>query len=72
MRLKQPSVHEWCSLKARLGRTQVWLKQPLVDVAAISERHDVVEALAADTELRDRLRDQSLRGAPVVPLVFKS
>lgn len=41
----------------------MWLKQPLVDVNAISERHDVVEALAGDTELRDRLRDQSLRGA---------
>ncbi len=41
----------------------MWLKQPLVDVSAIRERHDVVEALAGDTDLRDRLRDQSLRGA---------
>ena len=43
---------------------QVWLKQPLVDVADISTRHDIVEALAADTDLRNRLRDQNLRGAP--------
>ncbi len=43
---------------------QVWLTQPLVDAAAISARHDIVEAFVTDTELRERLREQCLRGAP--------
>ncbi|PNW87821.1 hypothetical protein CHLRE_01g003463v5 [Chlamydomonas reinhardtii] len=47
-------------------RLKTWLKQPLVDLAAISARHDAVEALAADTELRQRLRDQHFRGLPDV------
>lgn len=41
---------------------QSWLKQPLVDVAAIRMRHDIVEAMVEDPELRGRLRDQHLRG----------
>ena len=42
---------------------QVWLKQPLVVLEDIVERHDAVEAFATDPELRERLRDQSFRGA---------
>ncbi|MEW5305591.1 MAG: hypothetical protein WDW36_008123 [Sanguina aurantia] len=41
-----------------------WLKQPLVDVSAIRARHDMVEAMTEDPELRGRLRDQHLRGLP--------
>jgi DNA mismatch repair ATPase MutS len=41
---------------------QVWLTQPLVDLKAITERHDIVEAFVTDVELRERLRDQSLKG----------
>ncbi len=41
----------------------MWLTQPLVDLAAITARHDIVEAFVTDLELRERLRDQSLRGA---------
>lgn len=41
---------------------QVWLKQPLVSVKEISVRHDIVEAFVSDPELRERLRDQHLRG----------
>ncbi|KAG2424130.1 hypothetical protein HXX76_014804 [Chlamydomonas incerta] len=47
-------------------RLKTWLKQPLVDLAAISARHDAVEALVGDTELRQRLRDQHFRGLPDV------
>ncbi|GLI63268.1 hypothetical protein VaNZ11_006172 [Volvox africanus] len=47
-------------------RLKCWLKQPLVDLAAISQRHDVVEALVADQEMRQRLRDQQFRGLPDV------
>ncbi|KAG2483939.1 hypothetical protein HYH03_017259 [Edaphochlamys debaryana] len=43
-------------------RLKAWLKQPLVDLGAIRQRHDAVEALAGDGELRQRLRDQQLRG----------
>ena len=45
---------------------QVWLKQPLVSLADITTRHDVVEALSSDPELRERLRDLHLRGARCV------
>ncbi|KXZ42923.1 hypothetical protein GPECTOR_111g256 [Gonium pectorale] len=47
-------------------RLKSWLKQPLVDLAAISERHDAVEAFVGDAELRQRLRDQHFRGLPDV------
>ena len=43
-----------------------WLKQPLVDVAAINARLDVVAALASDPELRDSLRNGTLRSLPDV------
>ena len=43
-------------------RLRVWLKQPLVSVTEIDARLDVVEALVEDADLRERLRDQHLRG----------
>jgi len=48
---------------ARAAGAQVWLKQPLVSLADINTRHDVVEALVSDPELRERLHDSHLRGA---------
>ncbi|KAK9842053.1 hypothetical protein WJX81_006373 [Elliptochloris bilobata] len=45
---------------------KVWLKQPLVSLVDITTRHDVVDALASDPELRERLRDLHLRGLPDV------
>lgn len=47
-------------------RLKAWLKQPLVDVCDIRARHDVVEALVSDTELRERLREVHFRGMPDV------
>ena len=41
-----------------------WLKQPLVDVGAINARLDIVTALASDPQLRDALRNGSLRSLP--------
>jgi hypothetical protein len=41
---------------------QTWLKQPLVRVEDIKMRHDVLEAMVEDAEMRERLRDQHLRG----------
>lgn len=41
---------------------QTWLKQPLTDLAAIAERHDVVEAMHGDAQLRSDLRTLHLRG----------
>ena len=59
------------SLQGLLGRARTamgkrklkaWLKQPLVRVDEIKARLDVVEAAVDDAELRERLRDQHLRG----------
>ena len=44
------------------GSEQVWLKQPLVNLEEIRERHDIVEAFAEDPTLRERLRNLHLRG----------
>lgn len=43
---------------------QVWLKQPLVDLAEITVRHDIVETFTSNPTLRESLRDQHLRGKP--------
>lgn len=48
---------------------QVWLKQPLVVLEDIVERHDAVEAFVMDPELRERLRDHSFRGVQLQPSV---
>jgi DNA mismatch repair protein MSH2 len=41
-----------------------WLKQPLLEVEQINERHDVVEAMVGDVDLRERLRSVQLRALP--------
>lgn len=41
-----------------------WVRQPLRDLAAITERHDVVELLVNDTELRQALSQDHLRRVP--------
>lgn len=43
---------------------KAWLKRPLVDLEAIGARHDVVEALHGDAQLRADLRGLHLRGLP--------
>lgn len=48
---------------------QVWLKQPLVDLTEITERHDIVEAFAEDPTLRERLRNLHLRGIMLLLLL---
>jgi DNA mismatch repair protein MSH2 len=39
-----------------------WLRQPLTDTAAIARRHDLVEYLVDDGELRDDLLQEKLKG----------
>lgn len=41
-----------------------WVRQPLRDMNAINERHDIVEALFLDTEARQELFDEHLRRIP--------
>jgi len=56
-----------CDLSLLTGvevNLQVWLKQPLVDLAEITVRHDIVETFTSDPTLRESLRDQHLRGVP--------
>ena len=45
-----------------------WLKQPLVSVEKISERHDVVETFSEESALRDSLRNAHLKSLPDVEL----
>ena len=48
-----------------------WLKQPLVDAAAIEQRHDAVEAFVNDPEVRDTLRGAHLRALPDIERVTR-
>ena len=41
-----------------------WLKQPLVSVEQISERHDVVETMSEESAIRDSLRNAHLKSIP--------
>ncbi len=45
---------------------QVWLKQPLVNLEEIRERHDMVESFVNDASLRQDLQ-QHLRGEASPP-----
>jgi DNA mismatch repair protein MSH2 len=44
-----------------LGR---WLRQPLLDLAKIEARQDMVELLRNDAALRSGLQESALRGTP--------
>ncbi len=44
----------------------MWLKQPLVNLPDIQQRHDIVDALVEDPLLRERMRNLHLRGT-VIP-----
>eukprot|EP00943_MAST-04B_sp_MAST-4B-sp1_P007476 g7476.t1 len=41
---------------------ELWLRQPLIDVRDITERQDIVECLYDDSELRDTLIQEKLKG----------
>lgn len=41
-----------------------WIRQPLRDFALIKERHDIVETLVKDNELRSSLMEDHLRRIP--------
>lgn len=48
-----------------------WLKQPLVDVAEIGTRHDVVTELVSNAEVRDALRGAHLRSLPDIERITR-
>jgi len=50
---------------------KVWLKQPLTAEEDIRVRHDVVEAIVGDPELREGLRDHHFRGMPDVEMLTR-
>lgn len=59
--------HNRTAMGKRMLRS--WLKQPLTDVAAIQERHAVVQAFVEDDEMRCDLWDASQCGcAPLLGL----
>ena len=48
-----------------------WLKQPLVDVGEIAERHDVVHEFVNNAEVRDALRGAHLRSLPDIERITR-
>jgi len=48
-----------------------WLRQPLRDRRAIVERHDVVQVILQDAEMRQTLRDEHLRRIPDLQAIAK-
>jgi len=48
-----------------------WLKQPLVDVAEIGTRHDVVTEFVSNAEVRDALRGAHLRSLPDIERITR-
>jgi len=48
-----------------------WLRQPLRDRSAIVERHDVVQVILQDAEMRQTLRDEHLRRIPDLQAIAK-
>ncbi|KAI7843327.1 hypothetical protein COHA_003025 [Chlorella ohadii] len=50
---------------------KAWIKHPLIDIEAIQQRHDVVEGLAEDAQLRADLRGLHLRGLPDLDKLLK-
>ncbi|KZC10857.1 DNA mismatch repair protein Msh2, partial [Dufourea novaeangliae] len=48
-----------------------WVRQPLKDLSLIKERHDIVEALVTDNNLRSGLSDDHLRRVPDLQILAK-
>lgn len=48
-----------------------WVRQPLKDLSLIKERHDIVESLVNDNELRSNFNEDHLRRVPDLQVLAK-
>ncbi|KAI8983070.1 putative DNA mismatch repair protein MSH2 [Pilobolus umbonatus] len=48
-----------------------WLKQPLLNLSEINKRHDIVEVFYENTELRQLIQEDHLRGIPDLHRISK-
>ncbi|CCE61159.1 hypothetical protein TPHA_0A00740 [Tetrapisispora phaffii CBS 4417] len=60
-----------CKTKAGVRLLNEWLKQPLTDLAEINKRHDLVEFLIDQLELRETLQTNYLPSIPDVRRITK-
>lgn len=61
----------WCRSSAGTRLLGQWLKQPLMNLIEIRERHTLVGAFVNDSILRQTLHDDSLRTIPDIPRLIR-
>ena len=65
------SVLNHCCTKMGSRMLETWIRQPLTNKEKIEERLNIVESLVDDSELRDTLCQEKLRGIPDVDVVIR-
>ena len=58
-----------CKTRMGVRRLEQWIRQPLVDASIITDRHDVVETLAASARVRQLIQAQRLSRVPDLDMI---